>query len=60
MIRHHDVEPAGDGELLLVAMHLEPELAERVLADAAERDVPPGDVMADALREHYARLDGEV
>jgi len=51
------VEFTGDDEAILVCLQLEPKLAQRVFADATVRDVRPSDVIANALREHYARVD---
>ena len=52
------VEFEADAEAILVTLQLEPKLAERVFADAALRGVRPSEVLANALREHYERLDG--
>jgi hypothetical protein len=51
------VRISGDAETIVLAVQLRRNVAERVLAEAHQRDLPPCDVIASALDEHYARLD---
>jgi hypothetical protein len=44
-------------DVILIALQLDHSLAERVFADATLRDLPPCDLVAQALREHYERID---
>jgi hypothetical protein len=53
------VDFASDDGAILISVQLEPNLAQRVFADATLRDVRPSDLIANALREHYERIDRE-
>ena len=47
---------AADAEAILLSVQLDAELASQVFADAQRRAVRPSDIVENALREHYARL----
>ena len=47
---------AADAEAILLSVQLDTQLASQVFADAERRGVRPSDVVTNALREHYARL----
>jgi len=51
------VDFTSDHEAILISVQLAPQLAERVFADATVRNVRPSEVIANALREHYDRID---
>ena len=54
------VDFTSDGGAILISLQLDPKLAERVFADATLRDVRPSDVVSNALREHYERIDRDA
>jgi hypothetical protein len=51
------IDLPADADAILATLQLEPRLAERVFADAELRGVRPCDVLANAPREHYERID---
>jgi hypothetical protein len=51
------VDMTTEDEAILVLVQLDRMLAERVFADAFTRAVRPRDLIANALREHYAHVD---
>jgi hypothetical protein len=53
------VDFTSDDGAILISVQLEPNLAQRVFADATLRDVRPSDLITNALREHYDRIDRE-
>ena len=53
------VDFTSDDGAMLISVQLEPNLAQRVFADATLRDVRPSDLITNALREHYERIDRE-
>ena len=50
------VDIPADADAILVTLQLDRTLAECVFADAELRGVRPCDVLANALREHYERI----
>jgi hypothetical protein len=51
------VDITTEDEAILILVQLDCALAERVFADASIRALRPRDLIASALREHYAQLD---
>jgi len=51
------IDFAASAEAILITVQLDHKLAERVFADAELREVRPCDLVANALREHYERID---